>query len=238
VSSSSKTPVYLILGAPGSGRREVLADLIEAGLDESDRPAVMLEAGEAADPADARLPRLTRWTWQGEFIDGALPPESGPVFFVTAGRANPVDQIEVFKAWIEAQGGELARVICVVHCALAEKHPALLAWYDACAHFSDVVLLNRREGVANKWVSDFIKQQGAALRCLKKTVAVLHGAGKRAAPVTKKFRLHQRLGNRAAVHPNKGHGRAWAKGVNIAGGNTPGWPGSVQGIAQQEYNPS
>ena len=39
-----------------------------------------------------------------------------------------------------------------------EARPAaLLAWYDACVHFSDVVLLQRREGVANKWVSDFLK---------------------------------------------------------------------------------
>lgn len=169
MSASAKTLVYLILGAPGSGRREVLADLIETGLDESDRPAVLLEAGEAADPADARLPRLTRWTWQAEdgFIAGALPEGAGPVFFVTAGRVNPVDQIEAFRAWLEAQGGELARVLCVVHCALAEKNPGLLAWYDACVHFSDVVMLQRREGVANKWVSDYLKHyQDQFMPCL------------------------------------------------------------------------
>jgi G3E family GTPase len=77
------------------------------------------------------------------------------VFFVTDGRANPVDQLEALKAWIEAQGAELARIVCVVDCQLAERHPALRAWFDACVHFADVVLLNRREGVANKWMSDF-----------------------------------------------------------------------------------
>ena len=164
MSTPAKIPVYLILGAPGSGRREVLADLIEAGLDEVETPAVMVEASEAADPADSRLRQLVRWTWQAEdgFIAGALPPGAGPVFFVTAGRVNPVDQIEAFAAWLEAQGGELARVLFVVHCALAERNPPLLAWYDACVHFSDVVLLNRREGVANKWVSEFLKQIGRA----------------------------------------------------------------------------
>ena len=71
----------------------------------------------------------------------------------------------------DRQGGELARVLCVVHCALAEKHPALLAWYDACVHFSDVVLLQRREGVANKWVSDFLKHyQDQFMPCLFETV--------------------------------------------------------------------
>jgi hypothetical protein len=117
------------------------------------------------------LPRLARWTWQGEFIEGTLPTDSGPVFFVTAGRVNPIDQIEVFRSWLEAQGGELARVICVVHCALAEKNPPLLAWYDACVHFSDVVLLNRREGVANKWVSEFLKHfEAQFMPCLFETV--------------------------------------------------------------------
>ncbi|MCX6953638.1 MAG: hypothetical protein NTV51_15920 [Verrucomicrobia bacterium] len=66
-----------------------------------------------------------------------------------------MEQIEVFVAWLEAQGGQIARVLTVVNCQLAEKNPALLAWYEACIHFSDIVLLNRREGVANKWMSDF-----------------------------------------------------------------------------------
>ena len=152
---SDQPLVYLILGTAGSGRREIVADLIEGGLAEGDRAAVMLSAAEAADAFDAKLPGLTRWTWTGENIDGMLPREATHVFFVTDGRTNPVDQLEVCKAWLEAQGGELGRIFCVVNCALAEQHPPLLAWYEACVHFSDVVLLTRREGVANKWLSDF-----------------------------------------------------------------------------------
>jgi hypothetical protein len=152
---ADKPLVYVILGAAGSGRREVLADLIEGGLAEGDRAAVMLSAAEAPDGFDAKLPGLTRWTWTGESIDGQLPGEATHVFFVTDGRSNPVDQLEVSKAWLEAQGAELGRILCVVNCQLAEKHPPLLAWFEACVHFSDVVLLTRREGVANKWLSDF-----------------------------------------------------------------------------------
>ncbi len=154
---SDKPLVYIILGAAGSGRREIVADLITDGLGEGDRAAVMLSAAEPADPLDAKLPGLERWTWTAENIDGQLPPDATHVFFVTDGRSNPVDQLEVCKAWLEAQGGELGRILCVVNCALAEKHPSLLAWYEACVHFSDVVLLTRREGVANKWLSDFRK---------------------------------------------------------------------------------
>jgi len=147
--------VYVILGAAGSGRREIVADLIEGGLAEGDRAAVMLSAAEAPDRLDAKLPGLARWTWTDDSIDGMLPREATHVFFVTDGRTNPVDQLEVCKAWLEGQGGELGRILCVVNCALAEKNPASLAWYEACVHFSDVVLLTRREGVANKWLSEF-----------------------------------------------------------------------------------
>ena len=156
--SAEKPLVYLILGAAGSGRREVLRDLIQGGLEEADRPAVMVSSREATGPGDAvALPNLSTWEWHDGTIAGELPPGATHVFFVTDGRRNPIDQIEVFKAWLDARTAELARVICVVNSQLAEKHPSLLAWYEACVHFADVVLLNKREGVANKWMSGFIE---------------------------------------------------------------------------------
>lgn len=154
--ASEKPLVYLLLGAAGSGRREILFDLIEAGLAENETAAVMLSDGEEASEWDAKFPARVSWKWQDELIVGQLPAGVSHVFFVTDGRANPVEQIEVFKAWVEAQGAAVARVLCVVNCQLAEKNPPLLAWYEACVHFSDVVLLTRREGVANKWLSGFL----------------------------------------------------------------------------------
>jgi hypothetical protein len=153
--NSEKPLVYLILGASGSGRREILAKLFE-DLPEGARPAVMLAESETSAASDATLPNVVRWTAADDILAAALPRGASHVFFVTDGRRNPVDQVEAFKPWIEAQGGELARVFCIVNCQLGEKHPALLAWFEACVHFSDVVLLNRREGVQNKWVSDFL----------------------------------------------------------------------------------
>ena len=151
-----KPLVYLLLGAADSGRREVLADLVEGGLADGDTPAVLLAEGEATSDFDARLPNLKLWTWENGGIDGTLPAGASHVFFITHGRSNPVDQIEAFKPWVAAQGGELARVLCVVSCQFAEKNPPLLPWFEACIHFSDVVLLHRREGVDNKWLSGFL----------------------------------------------------------------------------------
>jgi len=159
MAGSEKPLVYLILGAAGSGRRDVLADLIAEGLDEDDQAAVLLSEEEAPAAADAKLPALQRWVWnsaEDNPIVAELPREASHIFFVADGRKNPVDQVEHFKTWLDAQGGELGRVFCVVNCQLAAKNPPLLAWYEACVHFADVVLLNQREGVENKWVSDFL----------------------------------------------------------------------------------
>ncbi len=150
-----KPLVYVILGAAGSGRREVLADLIAGGLADGDRAAVLLSTGEVASEHDAALTNVSRWTWSDGMIAAGLPEGATHVFFVTDGRINPVDQIEQLHAWITAVGGELGRIITVVNCRLAEQHAALLAWYEACIHFSDIALLNHREGVANKWMSEF-----------------------------------------------------------------------------------
>jgi hypothetical protein len=155
MAATEKPLVYLILGAAGSGRRAVLTDLLSDGLVEGDRPAVMLAESETAAESDAKLPGLTRWAWTDGQIVGELPREATHTFFIADGRENPVEQIEVFVAWLEAQGAQIGRVITIVNCRLAEKNSALLAWYEACVHFSDIVLLNRREGVANKWMSDF-----------------------------------------------------------------------------------
>ncbi len=155
MAATEKPLIYLILGAAGSGRRQILVDLIEAGLTPSDHPAVLLADDEASDTADSKLPQVSRWAWVENTVQAELP-EATHVFFVLSGRRSQVDQTEAFKAWLAGQGLQLGRSFCIVNCQLAEKHPPLLAWYEACVHFADVVLLNKREGVDNKWVSDFL----------------------------------------------------------------------------------
>lgn len=167
--SVEKPLLYVILGLTGSGRREVLADLLDGGLtaDPAARPVVLLAEGEAASPWDARLGARATWRWSDGAIQAAPPAGATHVFFVAEGLANPVDQLEALKPWLAATGLELARILCVVHCRLAEAHPALLVWYDACIHFSDIVLLHQREGVPNKWISDFrARYEGQFYPCL------------------------------------------------------------------------
>ncbi len=150
-----KPLVYLILGAAGSDRRALVLDLIANGLEEEDKVAVLISATETPDELDANLPGLIRWEWTDNSIEVELPTDASHIFFVSDGRRNPIDQVEALKVWLEQVGAELGRILCVANCKFIEANPPLKAWYDACLHFSDVALLNHRDGVANKWMSDF-----------------------------------------------------------------------------------
>ncbi len=157
MSEVAKPLVYLLLGAVGSGRREVLADLVAEGLEEDEKAVVLLPEAEPADERDLRLGTTVRWSWEGSALVAPREALKGAthLFVLSDGRGNPVDQVEAFKPWMESVGGEIGRVFTVVNCQLAERIPALMEWYDACIHFSDAVLLAKREGVANKWISTF-----------------------------------------------------------------------------------
>jgi hypothetical protein len=136
-----------------------LADLIGDGLGAGDRAAVLMSSGEAADPGATGLVGVSPWSLRpGSAVEAELPEHATHVFIVLDGRVNPVDQLEAWKEWLGARGAQVARVLFIVDCKLAERNPKLFAWFEACIHFSDVVLLNRREGVANKWIGDFRKK--------------------------------------------------------------------------------
>jgi hypothetical protein len=157
--------IYIILGATGSGRREIAFDLIEhIGENGKGRAIVLLAENEKPSPYDEQIQALhevTSIAWHfssdREIIANHLPEEGETLFFITNGRLNPVDQIEALSAWISKNDLRVARTLSVINCKLCEKESALNTWYEACIHFSDVVLLNKRESVPNNWVRDFIR---------------------------------------------------------------------------------
>lgn len=170
--SASQPPlVYFILGTPGSGRREIVRDLIDNGLETAEPVLVLLAEGEPADPADAKLAaraatQVRRWKFVPPAPSATPEPPELPdaklaairaVFFIADSHADPITQLEALKPWLARHGAELARILCVVDCQFAEKQPPLRSWFEACIHFSDVVFLTKREGVPNKWISDFLR---------------------------------------------------------------------------------
>ena len=156
---SEKPLIYVVLGAAGSGRRQVVADLFSEAIEDGDLVSILVSEGETPDPADEKLGvvhsvemghrRDHRGNFAGWDRDGDDHCSS------LTDIADPIDQVEALKPWILGQGAELARIMVVVDCKLAYAHPPLMAWYEACIHFADVVLLNHRDGIPNKWVSDF-----------------------------------------------------------------------------------
>jgi hypothetical protein len=155
--------VYVVLGTPGSGRRALVLDLAENGLAAEADVLVLVPDSSAEEPAESLLaarPRTAVRRWSG--TDGRLPavaPAAGAtVFLLLDPLGDVLDQLEALRPWLAERRAELARVLMVVDCQLAERTPALALWYDACIHFADVVFLARREGVANKWMSEFVRR--------------------------------------------------------------------------------
>lgn len=158
---TDKPLIYVILGAPGSGRRELLQDMVQSGLDKEEKILLLVSAREEplpseSDKAPASNVTWRTWQWAEGRIEANLDGDFSHIFLISDGRLSPVDQIEAFAAWLPSLEAELARIITVVHAQLGSSHKELARWYDACIHFSDAVLINRREDVPQKWINDFL----------------------------------------------------------------------------------
>jgi len=157
--------VFFILGTVDSGRREIVADLMANSLGDTDRPLLVTAQNEPelSGVAQARMQgvagfRAAQWSWHENSPVRFAPIEIGDataIFIVADGKRDPVDHMEALHEWLPGSGAELGRIIAVIHCRLGFEHSQLRRWHEACVHFADVVLLNRREGVPNQWVGDF-----------------------------------------------------------------------------------
>jgi hypothetical protein len=161
-SVNSSPSVYVLCGTPGSGRAEILVDLLESLLDGGESVAVLQP--DDCDVAPNQLhsehkPALIRYQLNDcqlhlpaeETIDDAV------VLIVAPGLAHPGDMAEAVKAWLAQSGRSLARILTIVDCAKAAEHGRLRTWLEAWIHFSDAVLLNHRESVSQKWIQEFEK---------------------------------------------------------------------------------
>ncbi|MEM8550349.1 MAG: hypothetical protein AAGF10_06115 [Verrucomicrobiota bacterium] len=150
--------VYLILGTPGAGRRKIVFDLIEGGLPTDAEVDVYLPAAEgehALDEQLSALPQAELFTWSGSPGEAPSPGQASICFFLFDGQGDFREQLIAFKAWQSRYHLPVQRIISVIDCTLAEAHPELEPWFEAVIHFSDAVLLNRREHVSNKWIRQF-----------------------------------------------------------------------------------
>ena len=144
-------PLIIILGLRGSGRLAVARELAENGWSEGKRIRTFREAREAeAGAAD---------TWSFDAGNATLPSpgEADAGILITHGTASAVDQMEALHRALAAAGWQVQRIVTVVDCPLAERHPEVAKWLEPCVHFADVVVLNRRWEVPGQWVNKFLE---------------------------------------------------------------------------------
>jgi hypothetical protein len=155
--------VYLVLGLPGSGRAEVVFNLIEGGMDDA-QPVTLYHAASETPEGLATRPRSTGVPFTFAKDHFVVPPEGEPdeesesAFFLADARVSVIDQIEAFLPWLNSRGHELARILLVVDCTLAAAEPKVAEWHEACTHFADCVLLNRRSTLSDAWAKNFQKK--------------------------------------------------------------------------------
>lgn len=159
--SDSAPLIYFVFGIPGSGRREVIFDLIEGGIPKAESVLYFRPEGESADPFDEQLEALANVdvvSWRlkdGKISHGKISAAPSKILFLAPGTSDPADCAEALKQWSEHNQCRIGRIVTVLHCQFLSQQPEARAWFDACIHFSDIVLLNRREEAGNKWVKDF-----------------------------------------------------------------------------------
>lgn len=153
--------VYLVYGIPSSGRREIIFDLIEGGIPATEQVLYFRPEGEAPCAYDEQLEALDNvsvvgWNLKDSKVThGKISAAPEKIIFLASGTSDPADCAEALKTWSDHNNCQIARILTVVHCHFLSENTKAQAWFDACIHFSDVVLLNRREEAGNKWVRDF-----------------------------------------------------------------------------------
>ena len=159
---------YLFLGIDKPERLAALAQLVRFAI--FDGPvAVSLPEGLDASviqncpPSTAPHPlTCSSWALSPTHIAfdkaPACPTDTMAFFIVGDGRADPIHLIETLAR--ESQQGrlEINRVITWIDLARCHASKAITAWYDACAHFSDCLLLDLHSNLEPAWIDRYIER--------------------------------------------------------------------------------
>lgn len=153
--------IYFVLGIPNSGRRAVIFDLIEGGIDNDLQVLYFKPHEERHSSYDEKIEQLANVnvvSWrlaEKKIAHGPISAAPQKIIFLAPGTSDPADCAEALEQWSKHNQCTVGRILTVLNCQFLKETPQATAWFDACIHFSDVVLLNQREGAGNKWVKDF-----------------------------------------------------------------------------------
>ncbi|MFP4352648.1 MAG: hypothetical protein ACLFRP_07900 [Puniceicoccaceae bacterium] len=149
----------VLLSGPNPGRWKLVLETVRHGLPKEE--AVLLHVSPAeVEPARLFFPddRFTIGEWT--LADGAVlfsePLTSDRTNVLVYGRPEfPDDLFEGLVDLFRAERCEMGRIVTQVHAGWGSGHEETKAWYDACIHFSDLVLIDNREEVPDAWVREF-----------------------------------------------------------------------------------
>lgn len=139
--------VYYILGAVHSGRRQVVCDLVHNGIPAQETVLVLIAKGDDPCAQDEQLEapenvNVFKYLSIEEALEAIMAYQAKHIFFLSDGRQSPVDQMERLKQSLSAYPLAVCRILTVVDCRLLVREEAVMPWYEACIHFSDVVILS------------------------------------------------------------------------------------------------
>ena len=156
--------VYLILGPNGSGRRALLADFIDS-LESESSVLYFKHRDEIINDYDSSLESLAEvstvlWSVEDSKIKhDSISVNPSSIFFIAPASIDLADVMEGLKGWLSKNDCQLTRIITVIDCKSLSENNSQNSWYEAAVHFSDMVLLNRREGVSEKWIKDMVTEK-------------------------------------------------------------------------------
>ncbi len=144
------TPLIIVLGPAGSGRSILLKELIENAWPAGKQVRTFRLSSDA--PSDH--PATDFWTLtEGQAVLPA-PGTEDAVILVSDGRRSVVDQMEsLHRALYGSTQWQIQRIVTVLDCTLAHRHPVVAEWYGAAVHFADAVIVTRRWEVPGQWLS-------------------------------------------------------------------------------------
>lgn len=161
---SESPKVYLILGTNDSGRRAILADLIDNLESESSilyfKHMDVFESDWDTSLENSSKVTTVIWSLENTKIKhDSISVSPSSIFFIAPASIDLADTVEGLKGWLSKNDCQLTRIITVINCKNLSENDSQNYWYEAAIHFSDIVLLNRREGVSEKWIKAMVTEK-------------------------------------------------------------------------------
>lgn len=153
-------PVTLFLSGPGNHGLRMLCESRSRALHKDDRICLLLNEDQTL-PEEEKISLPSGMSWghwllkdENIHLDTEIKSDDWNVLLYSDVQP-PMDWLESMLPRIQSGDWEVTRVITLVDTKLAIESSEARRWYQACIHFSDLVLLGNRDGLNPKDVAGF-----------------------------------------------------------------------------------